>query len=176
MELTLPSSKYKDTFLQAVKEYQASESSNRIEDLKQMDINYLNDNFEIYIDTKLSQRYGKNLPEGYVPQTEYWLIDSEEFIGRISIRHSLTPYLLKIGGHIGYDIRPSKRNLGYGTQILKLALIKCKDLDLKRVLVTCDDTNLGSKKIIEFNGGILENKVKDDNDQTFTLRYWIEIE
>lgn len=60
---------------------------------------------------------GRNLPKGFAPESVFWLIDDEEFIGRASIRHELTPHLREIGGHIGYEIRPSKRRQGYGTMI-----------------------------------------------------------
>lgn len=51
---------------------------------------------------------------------------------------------------------------GYGTLLLKLGLEKAKELGLKdKVLIICDDDNIGSYKIIEKNGGILENKVEN---------------
>ncbi len=175
MELSLPSSKYKESFIQTVEEYQAEESYQRTADIYKLDKDVLRNTFDSYVELLLSKSRGENLPVGYVPQTEYWLIDTNEVIGRVSIRHSLTQHLLETGGHIGYDIRPSKRNMGYGTTILKLALTKCRELGINKVLITCDDTNLGSKKIIESNGGILENKVKNDDNITFTLRYWINV-
>ncbi len=116
-----------------------------------------------------------NLPPGYVAQTTYWLIDTNEFIGRVSIRHMLTDYLLQEGGHIGYDIRPSKRKLGYGKKILALSLPKAKELGIKKILVTCNETNLGSKKIIEANGGILENRLHLHPGKPAKLRYWITV-
>ena len=51
-------------------------------------------------------------PEGFVPATELWWVDGDEFLGRISIRHRLTPTLLEVGGHIGYDVRPTARRRG----------------------------------------------------------------
>ena len=108
-----------------------------------------------------------------MPQTTYWLIDNDEFIGRVSIRHTLTESLLKEGGHIGYDIRPSKRNMGYGKRILELSLPKAKELEIDKVLVTCNETNTGSKKIIEANGGILENSIEMGEGKPAKLRYWI---
>ena len=107
MELVLPSIQYKESFLAAVKEYQAEELDDR-RDYYELDIKKLQENFSVYIESVLLQAKGQNLPEGYVPQTTYWLIDNGEFIGRSSIRHTLTEHLLKEGGHIGYDIRPSK--------------------------------------------------------------------
>lgn len=117
------------------------------------------------------------LPKGYVPSYDYFLVDDDKFIGIIHIRIELTPSLLRYGGHIGYAINPTYWCQGYGTEILKLGLKKAIELGLKdKVLITCDDDNIGSYKIIEKNGGILENKIENEaNGEHFlTRRYWIE--
>jgi len=96
-------------------------------------------------------------------------------IGRVTLRHQLTEWLLKAGGHIGYDIRPSKRRIGYDSQILALVLPKARELGLTRVLVTCDETNIGSMKIIEANGGELEHVLEIAAGQPRVLRCWIDL-
>ncbi len=88
----------------------------------------------------------------------------------------MNEFLLMMGGHIGYEIRPSRRKQGYGTEILRLGLEKAKELGLQRVLVTCDEDNIGSKKIIEHNGGKFENAIVMEGDTVKKLRYWIDIE
>ncbi|HZE86594.1 MAG TPA: GNAT family N-acetyltransferase [Methylomirabilota bacterium] len=174
MELVCPSIKHKNSFIQAVKEYHAVDSDDR-KDIYELKVEELQNNFPSYISKLLSESQGKNLPEGYVPQTTYWLIDNNEFIGRVSIRHSLTEHLLKEGGHIGYDVRPSKRKMGYGTKILELSLSKAKKLGIHKILVTCNETNIGSKKIIEANGGIFEDHLELDEGKLAKLRYWITV-
>jgi GNAT superfamily N-acetyltransferase len=70
-----------------------------------------------------------NLPSGIVPMTIYWLVkDDEVVLGESRLRHSLTPALKHHGGHLGYVIRPSQRQKGYGTLILALTLEKARDL------------------------------------------------
>lgn len=76
------------------------------------------------------------------------------------------------GGHIGYDIRPSARGHGYGTLIIKLGLAQAKAIGLTKALVTCDPTNLASKKIIEKNGEILEMV----HPETHSCLYWIDLD
>lgn len=118
------------------------------------------------------------LKPGYVPSYDYFIVDDDKFIGRISIRTSLTPELLQYGGNIGYGINPKYWRKGYGTDALRLGLIKAKELiNDNKVLITCDDDNIGSYKIIEANGGVLENKVKNTvKGETFlTRRYWIDL-
>ena len=176
MKLIIPDISFRDSFIAALKEYEALEFDNPT-------ARYFYDenkramlgSFADYVLSIRGQADGNYLPKGYVPQTVYWLVDGDEFIGTTSIRHELTEYLLRIGGHIGYNIRPSKRNMGYGTQILKLALEKAKELHLTKVLVTCDETNIASKKIIETNGGIFENSEPQRNGLPNKLRYWIDL-
>ena len=70
---------------------------------------------------------------------------------------------------------PSERKKGYGTLILKLALKKAREIGLKKVLLTCSDTNVGSRKIIEACGGIQEDSfTKEDGHQK--LRFSINVE
>ena len=121
------------------------------------------------------------------PDRVLWLVHDGEYIGQTSIRPELsTPYLLTYGGHIGYSIRPSRRCRGYGKAILALTLEVSREIGLRRVLVTCDSDNIGSRKIIEHNGGQFESAMAMPS-QTFRvegrkpspliekLRYWIDL-
>ena len=167
MKLVLPSVEYKQSYLKAVEEGRDEVGATTLKKPKK------DEPFEEFVKSIRSEAKGLNLPEGWVPATELWLIDNEELIGRVNIRHELTDHLLKVGGHIGYWIRPSKRKMGYGKEILKLALLEAKKLGISRILVTCDDTNIGSCKIIEANGGILENIVDNGQNHPRKKRYWI---
>ena len=106
-------------------------------------------------------------PDGYVPSTTLWWVDSSDYLGRIAIRHRLTPQLRKVGGHIGYDIRPSARRHGHATAMLRAALAVAHRLNINPALLTCDTDNLGSRKVIERNGGVLEDQLGDK------LRFWV---
>jgi predicted acetyltransferase len=131
--------------------------------------------FKGYVKSLHDHAMGIGLPPGHVPHTTLWLVEGPEFIGRVNIRHQLTDWLVNVGGHIGYRIRPSKRRQGYGRAILKLALPEAKKLGLHKVLLTCDETNVASKKIIEANGGVLEDKRPNPDGGPDKLRYWIEL-
>lgn len=169
MQLVKPSIKYKQEYLDALEESKGETSDTQLNKPDE------NQSFEEFVQQFIDNEIGKNLPKGWVPATMFWLIDNEEVIGRTHIRHELNDYLFKHGGHIGYYIRPSKRNMGYGKKILELSLLEAKKLGLKKVLVTCDDDNMGSQKIIEANGGVLENKVGTEEGKSQTCRYWIKI-
>lgn len=175
MELVLPSAEYKDSYIEAVKEFHAAQDSPPKErHYVDLSITELEADFENFVEKKKSESRGENLPEGYVPATTYWLIDNDKYIGGVSVRHQLNEKLMEFGGHIGYDIRPSMRGKGYGGEILALGLQKAKELGIPRVLVTCNATNVASRKIIEKNGGVLENQVPNPETGVDKLRFWIE--
>ncbi|SFL40544.1 Predicted acetyltransferase [Gracilibacillus orientalis] len=117
---------------------------------------------------------GVNLPDGWVPDSTFWLVKDRLIIGVVNIRHQLTEMLLSIGGHIGYGIRPSERRKGYGTKILELALLEANKLDINKALVTCDSDNIGSQKAILHNKGIEDQEFVED-DGTVVKRFWIEL-
>jgi predicted acetyltransferase len=171
MELVEPSIKYRDSYLASMQDGSTTMSEQKKDGVR---VELIDKDFAAFVDSLNARREGKGLPEGFVPDSKYWLIDKGEYIGSVSIRHSLTPHLLEIGGHIGYSIRPSMRRMGYGKKILELALPKAKALGIDRILLTCDETNEGSRKIIEANGGILEDKRPNPEGGPDKLRYWIQ--
>ena len=117
---------------------------------------------------------GVNLPPNHVPSTFLFAFNSDRIVGRVSIRHMLNDILLRVGGHIGYVVVPEFRRQGHATAILHLALRFAGDrLSLDRVLVTCDDDNIGSIKTIERNGGVLEDVVGGPDLDKPKRRYWI---
>jgi predicted acetyltransferase len=121
-----------------------------------------------------ADQHEETCPPHHVPQTLYFLVrqDDGRLLGAISIRHRLNEDLLHTGGHVGYGIRPSERRKGYATQMLALALEKCRSMGMQKVLVTCDKDNIGSAKVIMKNGGIYEDEATEE-DGTVVLRFWI---
>ncbi|TGN64954.1 GNAT family N-acetyltransferase [Nocardioides eburneiflavus] len=106
-------------------------------------------------------------PAHHVPCTTLWWVDGETYLGRLAIRHVLNDFLLDVGGHIGYDVRPTRRREGHATAMLRHALPWAGDLGVDPALVTCDDDNVGSVRVIEAAGGVLED-VRGDK-----RRYWV---
>lgn len=117
----------------------------------------------------------KEAKDGKVPDSTFFALDIERniFVGAVNIRHYLNERLLLDGGHIGDGIRPSERRKGYATEMIGLALKECKKLNIDRVLMVCDKENIGSRKSIINNGGILENEIEVDGN--IEQRYWIEV-
>ncbi|MCC7432788.1 GNAT family N-acetyltransferase [Candidatus Peregrinibacteria bacterium] len=128
-----------------------------------------------YLEEQQKFYHGENLPKGYVPASLFWLLNDKKIpIGIGKLRHKLNKRLTFRGGHIGYYIAPAYRGQGAGKELLRLLLIEAKKLGIKRALLTVLSTNLASQKIIEYNGGVLEDERVNKDGLPFK-RYWIEI-
>lgn len=118
-------------------------------------------------------------PENRCPSYTYFLIreNDNKIVGMINIRYNLNDYMLEFGGHIGYGIRPTERNKGYNKINLYLGLLESRKIGLDKVLLTVLDTNPASFKTIFSLGGILENKIPDNEYENILLgRYWIDVD
>ena len=98
------------------------------------------------------ENYCKNIDtdnnHGHVATTTWFALDEERnvIVGAVNLRHYLNEQLLLDGGHIGDGIRPSERRKGYATEMIRLALEKCRQLGIYRVLMVCDKDNTGSAR------------------------------
>ena len=119
----------------------------------------------------------ENIKPGRVPASTYFSVrkSDNKIIGIINIRYELNEYLENYGGHIGYSIRPTERKKGYGYKQFKLALEKCLEISIHKVLITCSENNIGSTKIIEACGGIYEDTRFCEKENDSLKRYWIKL-
>lgn len=177
LKLILPTSKYREQILKFKQDMLNSGSSmDGTGSLKNSDV-------DVWIKECRNHRQGKCLPEGFVPATQFICIrkSDNKIVGMLQIRHYLTDFLLNYGGHIGDCIAIDERRKGYGKLILKLGLQKCKKMGIKKVLVTCKDTNIASRKCILANGGryedtrFLQNDTSNLKNGINLERYWIEL-
>ena len=174
LKLVEPNEMYLNQYIEA---YFLSKEKIQQGKMKAFDLMFVNPEENIL--AKLEKRKSPDrLKFGKVPWYEFFLVDDNIFIGVVTIRLDLNDELLNNGGNIGYGISPKFWNKGYGNQVLKLGLIKAKEMGLTKVaLVTCDVDNIASAKIIEKNGGVLENIIENNIDGTkiLTKRYWIDL-
>lgn len=91
----------------------------------------------------------------------YLCFENNKLVGLLNIRYSLPKELSKKYGDIGYGVRPSERNKGFATTMLKYALSVCKEKGLLEVTLGCYKDNIASSATIKKNGGVLF--AEDDN-------------
>lgn len=134
--------------------------------------------FTRYVQQLQDEALGLNLPDGYVPCNHFWFVDgNRNILGAIRIRHNINNEFLALeAGHIGYDVAPSHRGIGHGKSMLKLALPKAKMLGISEVLITADEDNIASRKVIESNGGRFEKVVVGKVFPEPLARYWVACE
>lgn len=118
---------------------------------------------------------GEKLPDGYVRENFYLCYEGGRLVGVLSIKHELTDYLLKYGGHVGYAVRPSERGRGVAARMLSLGLEEARKIGLDRVLCVCDEDNAASERVIVKNGGTFENSLYDPEEAVSVKRYWIDL-
>ena len=154
MKLVKPSEKYFEQLKELKKEFfmnretriQGSGSLEKYENLNEW--------------LKSIKEIEKGLNSVIVP-TEYYLgIADEEVVGTICIRKKTNREIEKFAGHIGYSIKPSKRKMGYATQMLSMLLDKYEKCE---ILVMAEKSNIPSNKVIIKNNGTLIETVVENN-------------
>lgn len=167
--LVEPSRDYHDEYLNMINEWSA------LERMVPFVLEFECTDFDTFLSEIQKLKTSQSLEDNKVNSSTYWLVNSNgRVLGAANIRHRLNEQLLKIGGHIGYGIRPSERLKGNATRLLALALREAKKLGIHKALLTCDKDNIGSAKTIIKNGGVLDSE--NISDGTVIQKYWILIE
>lgn len=167
--LVPPAARFRETFFRALREFQHEGLPWWIGG----DLDLAEQDFVAFVAKKVADANRRT--ETFVPKTHLWAIEDEQFVGRISIHHELNDALRIKGGHIGYDTVPSVRGRGVATEMLRQALPVARALGLREVLVTCDDTNTASIRVIEKNGGSLRETRALASSRPLKRYYWISL-
>lgn len=170
-KLVKPSVKYKGSYIEAMKEFHAEGRYTFI------DIDYLEDNFEDFVDELNTGKRHTHKPYADwvepVEETALWLIKETRFIGALNIRHRLNWHLEKWGGHINFIIRPSMRGKGFGKKILKRGMACAAFLGIDRALVTIAPKNKAAIQTVEFCGGEFQDETPATDKFPARKRYWL---
>ena len=167
IQLVPPTVRYRASFLRGLREFQHEGLPWWIGG----DIEIAEKDFPEFVARKLADADRRT--ESLVPKTHLWAVSEEQFVGRISIHHELNDVLRVAGGHIGYDTVPTFRGRGVATEMLRQALPLARAIGLTSVLLTCDDTNAASIRVIEKNGGLLRERKLLDASRPLKRYYWI---
>ena len=116
---------------------------------------------------------GTNVPERWVPATQFVCLRGEKIVGMIQVRRELNDYLRNYAGHIGYSVRPDERRKGYASWMLAQGLDYCRSMGLRKVLIPCLDMNEASRRTILRAGGVYESTEHEPNENENLERYWI---
>ncbi|WP_441246326.1 GNAT family N-acetyltransferase [Kitasatospora sp. McL0602] len=155
-ELLDPAAELRVSFLEAVAEFRADREYPVPWFVTDIDPEALTEAsaFPGYVARVLGERELSGVrADGFVAQTTLWWVEDAHVLGRLAIRHYLTPKLERLGGHIGYDVRPGARRRGHATAMLAAARPVAAALGVEEALLTCAATNTASRRVIEANGG-----------------------
>lgn len=131
---------------------------------------------EEWLDILREKEDEQTVLKGRVPSTSYVAVQESDgrIVGIIDLRYHINHPILGLwGGHMGYTVRPTERGKGYAKEMLRQNLINCRARGLKKVMITCSETNAASERVILANGGVYEKTVEVDGEKI--KRYWIEI-
>lgn len=167
IELKQPNISYKDSFFKNIYDYKTNGEMDYFDIYKEA-----LDNFELYVKKLLDHSRGENLPSGWtIPCSTFWLVNhKKEVLGIIRIRHKTIP----IHGNVGYDVPPRYRNKGYAKKLLKLSLPYAKGIGLNSLILTCEEGNAFSEKVIKSNKGVFLKNVSSENNVIYN-QYIIEL-
>lgn len=127
------------------------------------------ENYEDWLGHKYIPHYGS------VDEAVFLAFDSVgKLVGISDIRLGTNDCIQTFAGQIGYSVRPSQRKRGYASEILKLTLIEAAKCGLSKILITCNEPNIASAKVIEKNGGVLE-KIIPHPGFSDVKRYYIDL-
>lgn len=171
-KLVTPSAEYKESFLEALQEYQEDGK------LKELNFNEIKDNFEAFvrdINDEMGQHH-KNLEPWAekVKETILWLVKDLEYIGYIKIRHRINWHLERYGGHTSICIRPTMRGKGFGKKILQRAVPRINALGIDRALLTIPPDNIKAIRIAELCGGVFQDETTQTDKFPALRRYWLD--
>ncbi len=114
---------------------------------------------------QISHENPVDMPDWFVPETYYYLWDEDKLVGEFRIRHHLTEALREGAGHIGYSISKEYRGKGYGTEGLRLTLLKAKEIVPEdEIYLRVNKDNIASQKVMLNNGAY---KAGEDDEHLF---------
>jgi len=169
MELVAPATRYFPSFRRALDEWGgAHQDGAGIRDAAALTDRA---GFDEWVGQLLDEETTPASP-AHVTCTYRWLVEGDEYLGTIALRHELNDFLRETGGHVGYGVRPSARGRGLAAEALARVVVLAAERGMPELLVTCEVTNPASRRTIERVGGRLQDEVTDPVYHRLQ-RWWI---
>jgi predicted acetyltransferase len=123
--------------------------------------------FDEVVRKRIAYSKGEELPEGYVPETFFYLWKDDMIVGEFRIRHFLCESLIEGAGHIGYFIGKEYRGRGYATEGLRLLLeLARKIVPEEEIYLRVNKDNPASLRVMIKNGG----RIDHEDEQKYYIR------
>lgn len=116
---------------------------------------------------------GRNIPEGFVPSSTFWLVCGDTLAGVANLRHCLNDRIRHCGGHIGLGVRPSFRGQGLGRTLMAMTIEQARMRGIGELHIHCHKDNEASARMIVANGGVLDSEIDDGQPARVVQRYVI---
>lgn len=158
MEIIKPNEMYFDEYLSACKE----SYDNDIKEWMPVELNRFGEWRASALKMYEMLESGEGLPDGVPRMYTYWCVENGRFIGEIQIRPFIDEITAKSIGHIGYAIRYSMWNKGYGTKVLNEAIKKLQELGVSTIYIACHESNVASNIVSKKCGFKLLEKAIDE--------------
>ena len=107
---------------------------------------------------------GKNLPDGSVPQTIYWLYVDDKPIGYGIIQWGSVKDLHLLGKNLAFAISENHRGKGYGRILFNALVDIMKNGGYSKLIITVMKPNYALRAVIEKSGGKI---IKENEERWF---------
>jgi tagatose 1,6-diphosphate aldolase len=100
-------------------------------------------------------RQPADLMLGRVPSYQFWMLwndgsgDRPRVVGSVALRIGDTPDIVQYIGHVGYNVFPPARGHHFAERATRLILPLAKAHNVRPVWITCNPTNIASRRTIE---------------------------
>ncbi|MDQ0362591.1 GNAT family N-acetyltransferase [Breznakia pachnodae] len=123
------------------------------------------DSYDEWLDKVNKNSNAETVDPNWVVTDTFFAVDREHdcIVGMIDLRHTLNDFL-KNFGHSGYSVRPSERNKGYASEMLRQLLDVARAANMPELLLSVAKSNEASIKTIIKNGGVYHRSFEYDGE------------
>lgn len=124
------------------------------------------ESYEVWLQSVTNNANVETVSPNWVLTDTFFAINDEtdEIVGIIDLRHSLNDFLIDLG-NCGYSVRPSERNKGFATEMLRQVIEIARQSGLEVIHLSVEKGNIPSIKTIIKNGGVYERSFELEGEK-----------